>query len=367
MVTKVTITLPSSEAKSYDAHIGGGAVDLLGEILSDATTSKRATIVGSADIWQLVGEAVAKSLASSGIAFDLIKIPDGEAFKTIETCQTVFKALTDFGARRGDAIVAVGGGVVGDLAGFVAASYMRGVPFINVPTTLLAQIDSSIGGKTGVDLPAGKNLVGAFYQPLAVISDIAFLATLPDREIRCGLAEIIKSAMLAGGEFLTFIENNIEKITRRDEAALAEAVINSVAFKAEVVSGDERDLTGRRAVLNYGHTFGHALEAASEYTEMNHGEAVAAGLIFAAYLGKKLGVGSENIIATTERLLAKAGFSPAAGLADVDENGLIAAMRLDKKKTGQEVSFVLLEGFGRPVIREVNESAILETIKEIYR
>lgn len=367
MATKVTITLPPGEAKSYDAHIGGGAVDLLGEILSDTTTSKRVTVISSTDIWQLVGEAVAKSLANSGITFNLVKIPDGEAFKTVETCQTVFTSLTDFRARRGDAIVAVGGGVVGDLAGFVAASYMRGVPFINVPTTLLAQIDSSIGGKTGVDLPAGKNLVGAFYQPLAVISDIAFLTTLPDREIRCGLAEIIKSAMLAGGEFLSFMENNIEKITRRDEAAITEAVINSVAFKGEVVSGDERDLTGGRAILNYGHTFGHALEAASEYKEVCHGEAVAEGLIFAAYLGKKLGVGSGNIIAMTERLLAKAGFSPAAGLADVDENGLIVAMRLDKKKTEPKTSFILLEDFGRPVVRKVEETIIRETVKEIFR
>jgi len=365
LVTKITVTVPPGKSVSYDIRIGCGSAGSLGEIMSGVTASKRATVITSANIWRLVSETVDKSLADSDFIFDLIEIPDGEAFKTIETCQDVFVALSEFGAGRGGAIVAVGGGVVGDLAGFVAASYMRGVPFINVPTTLLAQVDSSIGGKTGVDLPAGKNLVGAFYQPRAVVSDTAFLATLPDREIRCGAAEIIKSAMLAGGDFLSFVDNSLDGMVRREEAALEESVAKAAGFKAEVVGEDERDLTGRRAILNYGHTFGHALEAVSGYQEVNHGEAVASGLRFAAKLGEKLGVSGPEIAATTDRLLEKAGFEPVAGLTEAADKGLIDAMRRDKKKTGSDVSFILLEDFGRPVIRDVDEITIMETIKEM--
>jgi 3-dehydroquinate synthase len=365
LVTKVTVTIPAGTTKTYDVHIGQGAVWQLGEVLAGLSGAKRATLISNDYIWNLVGDTVDSSLSDSGIPFDLIEIPEGEAHKTIETCQAAYEALTDFGAGRRDPIIAIGGGVIGDLAGFVAATYMRGAPFINVPTTLLAQVDSSIGGKTGVDLTAGKNLVGAFYQPMAVVSDTALLATLPDREVRCGLAEIIKCALLAGGEPLSFIEKNIKKLARRDKNALTEAVIRSVGFKAEIVSGDEQDLTGRRAVLNYGHTFGHALEAASDYIDINHGEAVAEGLRFAARLGEELGAGNGEIVETTGRLLAMAGFGSAPPEI-VDVAGLMDAMRLDKKKTGPLISFVLLEDFGRPVVKETDDKTIMKVIKEIY-
>ncbi len=367
MATKITVTVPSGKPLSYDVHIGRGASDSLGEILSAVVASKRATVITSENIWPLVGETIDGSLEISDFTFDLIEIPDGEAYKTIETWHEVLVALSEFGAGRGDAIIAVGGGVVGDLAGFAAAAYMRGAPFVNVPTTLLAQVDSSIGGKTGVDLPAGKNLVGAFYQPMAVVSDTAFLATLPEREIRCGLAEIIKSAMLAGGDFLSFINDGMDNIVSGEEDALSEAVVKTAGFKAGIVGEDEKDVSGRRAILNYGHTFGHALEAASEYRELNHGEAVAIGLRFAANLGERLGVSGRHIAEATDMLLGKAGFEIPDGLADTDEAKLIEAIRLDKKKTGSAISFILLEDFGRPVIREVDEITIMETIKEMRR
>jgi len=363
--TKIKVEISPSGSQSYEVYIGRTVGERLGTIVKSATDADRATVISNPEIWKCAGAVVDTSLQDAGITFDLIEIPEGETAKTLTTCQAIYEALTTFGAGRHDAIIAVGGGVIGDLAGFLAATYMRGVPFVNVPTTLLAQVDSSIGGKTGVDLPAGKNLVGVFYQPAAVISDIGFLATLPDREIRSGLAEIIKSAALAGDGFLEHVERQAGKLKARDEAALTEAVRRSVRFKADVVAGDERDQSDRRAVLNYGHTFGHALEAASGYTGPNHGEAIAAGLVFAAKLGVRIGVGSQTVVDTLVSLLERADLAP--NPLAVATKDLLKAMRLDKKKSGQDINFVLLEDFGRPVIQSVDEPTIAALIKEMRR
>lgn len=365
MDIKIPVGVPGQEKRTYDVHIGPGAANGLGGIICDTAPSDRATVVSNRQVWDIAGDVIDATLSDAGFVFDLIEIPEGESSKTMETLTAVFEAMTEFGARRFDPLIAVGGGVVGDLTGLVASTYMRGVPFVNVPTTLLAQVDSSIGGKTGVDLPEGKNLVGSFYQPAAVVSDIDFLKYLPDREIKCGLAEVIKSALLAGGEFLKFVEDDIDNTVQRQPETLAKAVSMSVKFKAEIIEADEMDKTGRRAILNYGHTYGHALEAESEFSGISHGEAVAEGLRFSAMLGERLGVAGPRIIEKTDLLLSRAGFG--LDMTVVDAEAVFDAMMFDKKKTGNDITFILMEDFGRPVIKTVDKETIVNLIKEIAR
>lgn len=365
MDIKIPVEVAGQGKRAYDVSIGPGAAAELGRIILDKIPVNRATAVTNPAIWDIVGEKVDTALSDAGLVFDLIEIPEGEENKTLETLTAVFEAMTEFGAGRLDPVIAIGGGVIGDLAGLAASTYMRGVPFFNVPTSLLAQVDSSIGGKTGVDLPAGKNLVGTFYQPSAVVSDIDFLKTLPNRELRCGMAELIKSSLLTGGEFLHYVEENTAKIVNREPEALTEAVARCVKFKAEVIGADETDKTGRRAILNYGHTYGHALEAVRGFSDINHGEAVAEGLRFSARLSAKMGLAGTSLVKKTDELLEAAGFPSGATIGDPEE--LFAAMKHDKKKTGDEITFILMEDFGRPVIREVGQDTIIDLIKETVR
>lgn len=361
--TKITVKIPKICSAVYDVQIGTGIIKSSGAMIGKTGAYTRATVISNADVWGLVGDKVDASLGKAGIAFDLVEVPEGETFKTYETAQALYEALAEFRASRGDPIIAVGGGVIGDLAGFVAATYMRGVPFVNIPTTLLAQVDSSIGGKTGVDLSEGKNLVGAFYQPALVISDTEVLHSLPDREVRCGLAEVIKTALLTGDGFLDYVDENMEDLVRLSEIALSETVRRCVKFKAAIVADDEHDLTGRRAILNYGHTYAHALEAVAGYRDLPHGEAVAAGLAFAARLSVKIGLGQEAVVAKTDQLLARAGLSNSvAGAKDKD---ILTVMGRDKKRQGQGITFVLLEDFGKPVLKTVDEKTVLNFIKEL--
>jgi 3-dehydroquinate synthase len=362
---KIPVDVPGQAKRKYDVSIGSGVAARLGRIITAVIPDGRLTVITNRQVWDIVGDPIDTSLREAGLVFDLIEIPEGEVSKTPETVTAVYEAMTEFGARRIDPVVAVGGGVIGDLAGFAASTYMRGVSFFNVPTTLLSQVDSSIGGKTGVDLPAGKNLVGTFYQPAAVISDIDFLSSLPDREIKCGLAEVIKAALLAGGEFLDFMEGNIDSLVRREPASLTEAVALSVRFKAEIITSDEMDLNGRRAILNYGHTYGHALEAVTEFTGISHGEAVAEGMRFSARLSDKLGLAGPKITEKTNQLLNRAGFAP--DMTFVNADNLIAAMNMDKKKTTNEITFILMEDFGRPVIEMVGPDTIISLVKEMIR
>ncbi len=270
-------------------------------------------------------------------------LPDGEQHKTLVTAGRVFDVLIANRLGRDAIVVALGGGVIGDLAGFVAACYQRGVDLVQVPTTLLAHVDSSVGGKTAVNHPGGKNLIGAFHQPIAVISDTELLATLPDRELRSGIAEIIKYGLIRDAGFFAWLERNVDALLAREPAALQHAIYRSCEIKAEVVGRDEREL-GERAILNLGHTFGHAIEAATGYVEWLHGEAVATGMLIAADMSLRLGRLTDADVERVRRLLARAGLPVQAPRIGVD--GARGYMQIDKKVRAGRVRLVLLQRIG---------------------
>lgn len=274
-----------------------------------------------------------------GKTISTLELPDGESFKTTDTLHTILDKLVEIGANRDTTVVALGGGVVGDVAGFAAASYMRGIGFVQVPTTLLAQVDSSVGGKTGINHAQGKNLIGAFYQPSVVLIDTATLATLPDRELKAGLAEVIKYGAIADVVFLGWLEENLEALLSGDTKALGYAIERSCAIKAAVVAEDERE-SGRRAILNFGHTFGHAIENCLGYGEWLHGEAVAAGMVMATKLS---GIDAAEV-SRLQVLIERAGLPTAAP--DIGSGKMLDAMSRDKKVQQKEIRFVLLRELG---------------------
>ena len=286
-----------------------------------------------------------------------ISLPDGETYKTLETVEDILDTLVENSANRDTTVVALGGGVVGDIAGFAAACYMRGVDFIQVPTTLLAQVDSSVGGKTGVNHASGKNLIGAFHQPRAVLIDTDTLKTLPDRELKAGLAEVIKYGAIVDADFFAWIEDNLEALIARDVEALAAAIKRSCELKAAIVAEDERE-SGRRAILNFGHTFGHAIEHCQGYGEWLHGEAVAAGMVMAAQLSAEDAAMAVRI----ETLLQRAGLpTQPPSIAATD---FMAAMGMDKKVQQKQLRFVLLRTLGDAFVSSDYDSARLETVLE---
>jgi 3-dehydroquinate synthase len=273
--------------RSYPIHIGAGALRLAGPLL-EGLSLRTAVIVTNDAVAAHWLPPLRQSLAQSGVRADAVLIPDGEPHKNWTTLHDVLTRLLELRAERATVVVALGGGVVGDIAGFAAAIYQRGVPFLQIPTTLLAQVDSSVGGKTGVNHPLGKNMIGAFYQPRAVLIDTDCLRTLPDRELAAGLAEIIKYGAIRDAGFFAWLEENMEDLVRRDSQALAEAIHTSCRIKAEIVGADERE-QGERALLNFGHTFGHAIENGLGYGQWLHGEAVATGMAIAAEVSERMG------------------------------------------------------------------------------
>ena len=290
-----------------------------------------------------------------------ITVPDGEEVKTLATVERIYNGLLDAGAERSTAIFALGGGVVGDMAGFAAATYLRGVPFVQVPTTLLAQVDASVGGKTGVNLPRGKNLVGAFYQPEAVLVDTATLGTLPERELRAGLAEVIKYGLIRDPGFFGWLEHHLQALLDREPDPLAEAIRRSCRNKAEVVADDERE-NGQRALLNLGHTFAHAIEAGTGYSPWLHGEAVAVGLVMAAEASWRLGRLSEADRDRTRALVEQAGL-PTWGPSDLPVDRYLALMAVDKKVAEGRVRFVLLDAVGEALVTDdVPEEVLRDAI-----
>jgi 3-dehydroquinate synthase len=293
----------------------------------------------------------------TGKTVESIALPDGEKFKTTDTLHKVLDKLVAVGANRDITVVALGGGVVGDIAGFAAASYMRGVGFVQVPTTLLAQVDSSVGGKTGINHAQGKNLIGAFYQPGVVLIDTDTLQTLPERELKAGLAEVIKYGAIADVDFLAWLEENIDALLNRDPQALAHAIQRSCELKAEVVAEDERE-AGRRAILNFGHTFGHAIENSLGYGELLHGEAVAIGMVMAARMSDIDQTGRDRL----RDLLARAGL-PVAPPA-VGAQTLLDAMGLDKKVVGKQLRLVLLKRPGDAYATSEFDQAKLQKVLE---
>ena len=291
-------------------------------------------------------------------------LPDGEQYKTLQTAGRVFDALVEAKLNRDATVLALGGGVVGDIAGFAAACYQRGVGYVQIPTTLLAQVDSSVGGKTGVNHPGGKNLIGAFYQPLAVLADTDTLATLPDRELRAGLAEVVKYGCVWDAPLFDWLDLNIDKLTNRDTDALTYAIGQSCAIKATVVGRDERE-SNLRAILNFGHTFGHAIESATSYEKYLHGEAVGLGMLVATDLSHRLGLIDRAAKHRIQDILARAGLPT-----DVPRIGVARAvelMQMDKKVRGGTVRLVLLEKLGRAVVTgEYAQSALDATLAEYF-
>jgi 3-dehydroquinate synthase len=349
-------------SRSYDATIGAGLLAEAGEHLPELPEATRAFVVADQTVAGHYFEPLAAGLAALGLSAVHLGIPEGEEAKSLHVMTVLQRQLATQEAHRDDVVVALGGGATGDLAGFVAATYMRGVPFVQVPTTLTAQVDASIGGKTAVNLPEGKNLVGAFYQPVAVLADVKTLATLPEREFRSGLAEVAKYALTLDTDLLDLLERDLPAVVAREEATLVDLVTRCVRAKARVVSADERD-TGARLILNYGHTLGHALERLDAFEGRSHGEAISTGMMFAARLAGSLGLAAPDLVSRHARLLASLGLEADGRLPACDQ--LIGAMRLDKKYQGGP-RFVLLEDVGRPkVVDDVAEDVIRQTLKDM--
>jgi 3-dehydroquinate synthase len=332
--------------RSYDIQVGGGLLARLGAECARLKLGRRCAVITDANVGRHFAKAALKSLAASGFEAVLISVPAGEKSKRIAVVEKCFDQLAAHRLERKSFIVALGGGVVGDLAGFVAATYLRGIPFVQVPTTLLAQVDSSVGGKTGVNLKAGKNLVGAFYQPQLVLCDLDTLKTLPKREFISGLAEVIKYGVIYDAVLFAQLERNLPKLLQRDAATLRSVIARCCEIKADVVGQDETE-GGLRAILNFGHTLGHAIENSSGYGKYLHGEAIAIGQVAAAKLSQKvLGLPSGDV-ERIEKLFVRAGLPVKIKLDSARRKKLFAAMKLDKKVSGGEVTFVLAKKIGR--------------------
>jgi 3-dehydroquinate synthase len=345
--------------RSYDVVVGDGARGEIGAVL----TGRRRAVIVTQDAIRAHAEPVAKALDRSSIANATLTIGDGEAHKTLSTVETLAAACASWGLLRGDALVAVGGGIVGDVAGFVAATYCRGIAFVQVPTTLLAMVDASIGGKTGVNLPRGKNLVGAFHQPLAVLADPAVLSTLSEREFRCGLAEVVKYALIGDDELATLLREHGSALLAREPAIVTDVVGRCAAAKARVVELDEleRQPAGR-AVLNYGHTLAHALEIAGGHT-LRHGEAVAIGLVFAANLAAVLERVGADVVTRHEQLLHRFGL-PVEAPPGLSASEVIALMRGDKKAEGG-LTFMLAGPDGIERVDDPDPAAVSKALAQV--
>lgn len=331
------------------------------ELILPYIKSDQVAIVSNTTVASLYLSKVAEPLRRAGKSVLEIVLPDGEEFKTWETLNLVFDALLQARCERKVTLIALGGGVIGDMTGFAAASYQRGVPFIQIPTTLLSQVDSSVGGKTGINHPLGKNMIGAFYQPRIVLADISTLNTLPDREYSAGLAEVIKYGLLGDSEFFDWLELNMPALLLRDMAALEYAVHRSCGNKARIVAADERE-SGVRALLNLGHTFGHAIEAGMGYGVWLHGEAVAAGMAMAADLSHRMGWLSENELARSLAMLQAARL-PVMG-ANLGADRYIELMSSDKKVEAGTIRFVLLKRIGEAVMHSKVDPALLRQVLE---
>jgi 3-dehydroquinate synthase len=344
--------------RSYPIYIGEGILAHCGELLPPLR-SRRAIVVTNPIVAALHLDVLQAALLAARISNEAIVVPDGEAHKDWATLYEVHTRLLELGAERSTTLIALGGGVIGDLAGFAAATYQRGIPLIQVPTTLLAQVDSSVGGKTAVNHPLGKNMIGAFHQPRAVISDTATLSTLPDREYIAGIAEVIKCGAIRDLALFEWLEANMDRLLARESEAVVHAVLESCRIKAEIVTADERE-TGDRALLNFGHTFGHAIEAATGYGSWLHGEAVAAGMVLAADLSQQLTGLSSADAERLRRLLAHAHLPTDAPPIAV-EHWLDLTLR-DKKTESGTRRYVLLEALGRAIVHRSAAKADLRAI-----
>lgn len=350
--------------RSYPIDIGTG-------LLADQATwqglpkASQALIVTNDTVGPLYASDLQAALLSHFAQVHVVSLPDGEAHKDWQTLNLIFDALLQHQCDRKTVLFALGGGVVGDMTGFAAASYMRGVPFVQVPTTLLAQVDSSVGGKTAINHPLGKNMIGAFYQPVRVVCDLSTLNTLPERELSAGLAEVIKYGPIHDLAFLDWIEQHIDAMRQRDVHSLAYAVKRSCEIKADVVAQDERE-AGLRAILNFGHTFGHAIEAGMGYGQWLHGEAVGCGMVMAAQLSRRMGLLPEPFEQRLRALIERAGL-PVVGprLAANNTQRYLELMRVDKKAEAGQIRFVLVDDQGRALIQPAPDAVVGEVIEAV--
>ena len=369
-IAKDIACLVETATQSYPVFVGYGLLDKLGEKMKQTALSGTATIISDKNVFSLYGSKVVGILKDAGFVVNSFVVPPGEETKNMDYAIKIYDFLIGHRAERDDVIIALGGGMVGDLAGFVAATFLRGMFWIQVPTSLIAMVDASIGGKVGINHPEGKNLIGAFYQPNLVLADPQALTTLPQRELVSGWAEVSKHGMILDKEFFDFLETNVNRLTKLEPEALTRAVARSAAIKAQVVNQDEKEREGKRTMLNYGHTIAHGLEAATQYKCFLHGEAVAIGMMGAAKLSQRLGLVPSAAVERQQALLQKFGLP--TSLPAMRSNlklslaGVTRAMELDKKMKGKAIRWVLLQDIGRTVIRsDVPQKEVLAVLQEL--
>ena len=349
--------------RSYPIEIFAAKLDQIGSTFGVIPSARNALIVTNTVVEGYYLSALKKGIDKNFQRIFHISLDDGEAAKNWNSLNKIYDVLLQNECDRNTVIFALGGGVVGDMAGFAAATFMRGIPFVQVPTTLLAQVDSSVGGKTAINHPLGKNMIGAFYQPKAVICNLETLSTLPSRELSAGLAEVIKYGPIFDMDFMQWLETSVEQVLAKDMKSLAFAVQRSCEIKAAVVGQDERE-TGLRAILNFGHTFGHAIEAGMGYGVWLHGEGVAAGMVMAAELSRRLGLVDEAFVQRLKSLIERAGLPVRGPVLDASDNAgrYLELMRIDKKSEAGEIRFVLIDGPGKAVVRGAPDGLVREVI-----
>lgn len=351
--------------RSYDIHIGAGLLSRVPEFLQKLNLGRQGVIITDSNVEERYGRALQKHLDEAGYTLEVLAVPAGEPSKSLRQADRLFERLPALPLDRQSFVLALGGGVVGDLAGFVAATYLRGLALVQVPTSLLAQVDSSVGGKVGVNLPQGKNLVGAFHQPRIVIADTDTLKTLPERELRAGFAEVIKHGAICDAEFVAWLEQNHRRVLALEPDAVTHAVRRCCEIKGEVVGADERE-SGLRAILNFGHTIGHAMEALADYVGLLHGEAISMGMCAASHLSvKRAGLKGVDALRLCA-LLASSGLPTRLGKTYRLED-LMEAMRLDKKARGGKLRFVLLSRLGKAVISDAVTDDDVKEVLDVCR
>ncbi len=359
MATTIPVALAE---RSYEIEIGRGTLGNAASFLRQRRSIKHVVVVSDSTVGPLHAQRLVDGLVHAGLRVDLLIVPAGETSKCVAQIEKLWHEMAKCNADRKTAVVAIGGGVIGDLAGFLAATYTRGLSFFQIPTTLLAQVDSSVGGKVGINLPAAKNIVGAFWQPVGVLIDLDVLKTLPEREYRSGLAEVVKYGVIMDAPFFEYLELHVEGLIARDGEVLEYVVAQCCRLKAQVVTQDEREETGIRAILNYGHTFGHAIEQVGGYGALLHGEAVAIGMVCASQLAEKLGRIPAEITKRQVELLKKLELPIAIGA--LDDEALLAAMQHDKKTESGRLRFVLPSRMGHvEMVADVDLGLVRDVLK----
>ncbi|MBI4287488.1 MAG: 3-dehydroquinate synthase [Chloroflexi bacterium] len=362
--------MPVAEVKTDKGgcpiFVGWGCVDNLATLMRQAGLTRRAMLISDETVLALYGERVMALLRAGGFEPCALAVPPGESTKNIENAVKIYDFLVEHRVERDDAVVALGGGVVGDLAGFVAATFLRGIPWVAVPTSLVAMVDAGIGGKVAVDHPQGKNLIGAFHQPALVMADAGALSTLPARELASGWAEVIKHGVIRDAGLFSFLEVQANSLLSLDPETVTEALARGVRVKARVVSEDERETSGKRMILNYGHTIGHALEAATGYTRFLHGEAVSIGMMCAARLSQRLGLVSEDVVRKQQQVLDRFSLPLSASGVSIDQ--VLRATELDKKTREGSIHWVLLRGIGEVItLHRVPQPEVISVLEEFLR